>query len=333
MPAFSVNDRYVPIKVIGDLVFVNMDSISDRDYSLRGKDELIHLAHKLGTNKKFLFVFEDGTNTNLTGATEVIQYIINTLGLTRDTCGIFCREKLNIENAQIVVEESVWYWVRTLQSTTKISNIPLPLGPFAKKFAVWFNRGALNRLEITKHLKTNYNNESFISYQERGLLCDPKYREYFADAILWAEQNTPIIHDIEFPNRVYTHEMIAGSRKPYNEYFIEVVVETDVNSNSWLTEKTVRNLYVGKAFLLMSGPGSLKKLQSLGFKTFSPWINESYDAIDNNYCRLNAIKDEIDRIARCSMDEINLMHKEMIPVLNHNRDLCRNITNSICQTY
>ena len=42
--------------------------------------------------------------------------------------------------------------------------------------------------------------------------------------------------------RVYDHDMIVGAgRKPYNSYFIEIVVETDCVSTTWITEKTVKN--------------------------------------------------------------------------------------------
>ena len=55
----SIEDRYVPITLIDDVMVVNFDSMFDRDYTLRGKDELLFQIHKLGQNKKFLFVFDD----------------------------------------------------------------------------------------------------------------------------------------------------------------------------------------------------------------------------------------------------------------------------------
>jgi hypothetical protein len=127
-------------------------------------------------------------------------------------------------------------------------------------------------------------------------------------------------------NRIYNFELIVGAeRKPYNEYFMEIVVETDTTSNKWLTEKTIKNLYVGKAFIVMSGAGALEQLHQAGFKTFSPWIDESYDLIDNNYLRFEAIQREIDRIAAMSYDDIQAMHREMIPIYEHNRQRTKEI--------
>jgi len=69
----------------------------------------------------------------------------------------------------------------------------------------------------------------------------------------------------------------------------------------------------------LSGPGSLEKLHQLGFKTFSPWINETYDLEPNVYLRLEAIKQEIDRLASMSLDQLLTMHTEMLQIFEHNR--------------
>ena len=150
------------------------------------------------------------------------------------------------------------------------------------------------------------------------MVSQKRFDEFFHDEIVWAQDNTPIIYDQLFPNRVYDHDMIVGgSRKPYNDYFLEIVVETDCITTEWITEKTIKNLYIGKPFIVMGGAGILAKLKSFGFKTFSPWIDESYDDITNNYLRLEAIKQEIDRLADI---DINHLYQELLPVLEHNRE-------------
>ena len=69
----------------------------------------------------------------------------------------------------------------------------------------------------------------------------------------------------------------------------------------------------------MGGLGMLTRIQEQGFKTFSPWINESYDNIKNIHIRLEAIKREIDRIALMSYEEINKLNQELQLVYIHNR--------------
>jgi hypothetical protein len=186
--------------------------------------------------------------------------------------------------------------------------------------SAWFHRGTFYRLQIARQLYTQYKEDSYISYQEYGMLIDLPFLKYFEDDRAWADANTPIIYDQLFPKRVYDHDMIVGAgRKPYHDYFMEIVVETDCVSNTWITEKAIKNLYIGRPFIMMSGAHSLTRLQQAGFKTFSPWFDESYDQIENNYQRFEAIKQEIDRIATFSLDELNSIFQEMLPTIEYNR--------------
>lgn len=314
------DDRQKPILIFDDVLAINFNNFFDRNYALMGTDQLIYQIDKHVANKsmRFIFMFEDGVNPVLSGAVEIVKHIVKQQNLTAETAVVFSRDDLDIPNVTFVKEDSILMWIRVLYPTIK--DIPLCLGPFTKKFAAWFHRGTFYRLHIARLLYENYRDDSFISYQEYGMLHDLAFMDYFKEDIEWANANTPIIYDQLFPMRVYDHNMIVGAgRKPYNDYFIEIVVETDCVSTTWITEKTVKNLYIGKPFLMMCGAGSLAHLRSVGFKTFSPWIDESYDTIQNNYLRFEAIKKEIDRLAALSIEELNLMYKEMLPVLVHNR--------------
>ena len=316
-------DRYHAITIIDDVVVINFDCLYERECSIRSMDQLIYLAHKSGHNKRFLFITEDGVNVAMSGALVVINNIIKTFNLNKDTCAVICREHADIPNATVICNEAIDYWCAVLYPTIK--QIPIYAETFRKKFSCWFNRGTIFRFEIAKHLFENYRDESYISYQEKGIILDKKLSEYVD--LTWANAHTPIIFDKLFDNRVYTHDQIVGeSRKQYRNYFIEIVVESDILSSNWITEKTVKNLYVGKPFIVMCAPGTLTRIQSRGFKTFSPWINESYDSIENIHDRIEAIKREIDRIAAMSLEQLHQMHLDMMPILEHNRKKYESLT-------
>ena len=312
------HDRFVAILEIDDVLVVNLDCLFERDYSLRGVDQLIYLLHKAGKNKRFMFLSEDGTIIQMSNATQLIANIVNTFGLTLDTCALVCREKIDIPNVTVIVRDSIPHWSHVLYPVIK--DIKIPQGPFSKKFAVWFHRGTFYRLIITRYLQENYKDDAYISYQEPGMLHDWRLKQYWQEEIDWADANTPIVYDQLFPKRVYDHEMIVGAgRKPYNEYFLEIIVETDCITTGWITEKVVKNLYIGKPFIVMGGQGTLEKIKGFGFRTFSPWIDETYDTIENNYLRLEAVKREIDRLAQLSYSDIQQIHQELLPILEHNR--------------
>lgn len=324
--ATDLNDRYVTIKEIDNVLIINFDCIYERTCGLRGVDQTLYLAHKLGHDKRFIFLSEDGAVLKQSGAIEFIKNIIECFNLNKDTCLIVSREDLSLENSSFVKYEAIPYWCRTLYPYVK--NISIPTGPFSKKFSCWFHRGTFYRLQLAKHLYNNYKDESLISYQEPGVIVDRKLREYFKDHLDWAENHTPIIFDQLFPNRIFNLDLVVGNRKPYNEYFIEIVAETDILTTNWITEKTVKNLYIGKPFLLMCGYKSLEKIRNFGFRTFSPWIDETYDTEPNIYLRLEAIKREIDRLATIPIQQLTVMHKEILPILEHNRNIYETHINS-----
>lgn len=70
-----------------------------------------------------------------------------------------------------------------------------------------------------------------------------------------------------------------------------------------LTEKILRPIACGHPFILAAGAGSLSLLRKYGFETYSPWINESYDDIENSKDRLQAIVNEMQRISQLSTDQ------------------------------
>jgi hypothetical protein len=319
----SYEDRNHAVMIIDDVVVINFDAVYLRECGLRGVDQLLYVAHRDGARKRFVFLSEDGAVLKYCGAIPIIENLIECFNLNKDTCAVICREDIEIPNATVVNVNFARYWSNAIWKT--VQDIPLQQGTLNKKFAVWFNRGTFYRLQIMKHLCDNYKDDSFISYQESGMLHEPKLQEYFETDINWANNNTPVIYDKLFDNRVYDYELIVGgSRKPYSEYFMEIVAESHIVDNSWITEKTFKNLYVGKPFIMYSGVNSLKLLRRNGFRTFDSWFDESYDSIANLYDRLEAIKKEIDRVAKLSYQDLTTMQEEMLPVLEHNRrHFCR----------
>ena len=70
-----------------------------------------------------------------------------------------------------------------------------------------------------------------------------------------------------------------------------------------ISEKTNKPIACCKPFIAFSTPYFLEDVRQLGFETFSPYINESYDLETDNQKRLNMIVEEIKRITNLSADE------------------------------
>ena len=73
----------------------------------------------------------------------------------------------------------------------------------------------------------------------------------------------------------------------YRETFVEIITETSCTERCFnLTEKTLNSIY-GKSFpILISSPGIVAFLRSMGMDVFDDIIDHSYDEIENPIDRI-----------------------------------------------
>jgi hypothetical protein len=71
-------------------------------------------------------------------------------------------------------------------------------------------------------------------------------------------------------------------------------------------------------FLFVGNCNSLAKLKKLGFKTFHPYINESYDLEQNPRNRFLMIEEEIKKLSNRSMHELHDWYYSITDILTHN---------------
>ncbi len=85
-----------------------------------------------------------------------------------------------------------------------------------------------------------------------------------------------------------------------------------------LTEKIFKPIVLKKPFILVSSYGNLQYIKSYGFKTFSNWIDESYDEMVDNDTRVEKIATEIEKLCQLSNDQLEQMHLDMNEILEYN---------------
>lgn len=73
-----------------------------------------------------------------------------------------------------------------------------------------------------------------------------------------------------------------------------------------------------RPFVLVGPPGSLQMMKDDGFKTFDNFWDESYDKEEDHQKRFIKIFEVIDFINRLSIDECQVLYKEMSKILIHN---------------
>jgi hypothetical protein len=87
-----------------------------------------------------------------------------------------------------------------------------------------------------------------------------------------------------------------------------------------MSEKIFKPISNLVPFIIVSSPFFLDKLKEIGFKTFSPWIDESYDNEVDNDKRFFMILDEVKRLCSMSKEEIHKWYYEMEDILIYNQD-------------
>lgn len=108
----------------------------------------------------------------------------------------------------------------------------------------------------------------------------------------------------------------------YQSTEIEVVLETLFDDDRLqLTEKILRPIACGQPFMLVGTYGSLKYLRDYGFETFGNLINEHYDTIVDPAERLEAVVNEMKRIADLSSQEKSKLYKDMRIIAQRNKQL------------
>ena len=114
--------------------------------------------------------------------------------------------------------------------------------------------------------------------------------------------------------------MFTSKWEFYEETFLSVVSETIYNSDTlYFTEKICKPLMCLHPFILVTSPHSLKRLQKFGFKTFHPFIDESYDNEEDGLKRMQMIFDELDKFRARPIQELKDWWKEILPILEHNQ--------------
>ena len=106
----------------------------------------------------------------------------------------------------------------------------------------------------------------------------------------------------------------------YRDTAFSVVSETYFfeNTGRALTEKTFKPMAYHHPFILVAKPFSLNLLKKLGYKTFEPFINESYDREIDDVKRMGMILKEIKRLCKMDLTEIDEFLKNVSPITNHN---------------
>ena len=104
-----------------------------------------------------------------------------------------------------------------------------------------------------------------------------------------------------------------------NDAFWHIVTETVFYYNKLhLTEKIFKPIVSKQPFMLLAAPGNLAYLKSYGFKTFDSVIDESYDNIQDNDLRTDAVVNQLHWYCNLTPDEKTDIIQQLEPIIDYN---------------
>jgi len=206
-----------------------------------------------------------------------------------------------------------------------------------KKIACFVGRPSWERLMISSYLYKNHKSSTLQTYhydinkkhQTSGIdkiIDATKDIEYGIDAVEFLTK-CPIHGPDKIAQYPITVDNFLNINSEYYRVFAEMVCETYPEGNTFFpTEKTFRPIALKTPFIINGPVNFIKKLKSLGFRTFDQWWSEEYDDY-SDFTRIEKIFGIIDYICNLTHSELNMIYDDMECVLEHNRCRLKEITN------
>ena len=129
----------------------------------------------------------------------------------------------------------------------------------------------------------------------------------------------------------------ADDHQFFNDSYFSLVHETIYYDKSFigsghiptlfLTEKTYKVIAAKHPFIIAQRPRILEALRGEGYKTFHPYIDESYDLIEDDVERLHAIKNEVLRLSAYTDEQWLEFQHNVKPIIDHNFELLKSRSN------
>lgn len=122
-----------------------------------------------------------------------------------------------------------------------------------------------------------------------------------------------------------------NKKELYASTYFHIISETSFGGGDsrypFFSEKTFHPLVNLQPFIFVGNPFSLKTLKDLGFKTFHPYIDETYDQVIDPVERFKLIEKEIAKLAALPHEELHKLYYKLSGRTIHNQNTLRKYNN------
>ena len=234
------------------------------------------------------------------------------------------------------------YSISTQAQMLNAANVPMlyPMRSYPKRYLNFNRRWRLHRPTLVALLKAKgLLDKGYVSLAPSDdgrdwnhmwpwILSHHKNDEEIIELLTKNEQDIINMPPLYLDTDELVNNRAVLERRSFNLYrdtLVSVVSETTfyhgngMNEARFLSEKIFKPIAVGHPFIFVTVPKSLELLRELGYKTFHPIIDESYDDEFDDCERIKKIIKEIERISNFSHKEIKNFCKEAKAICVHNQ--------------
>lgn len=285
-------------------------------------------------------------NSNIIEA-EKIYFFTSTLNF-EECHNLFC-EYHGIEKKSInFCIATSWEFLLKKHSFFNLDKIIYDISIKEKKFICWnrvlrFHRyfliGLLSKNNLLKdgyvsffpngtHNKNNKNSlitPFFLREFKKHLKNENLFNEIVEEFTLLNSElpltiNIDVIHNKNYVNNddLKFFESSYFSLVTETYYFVKYQYNTVDESGIFFTEKIFKPITVKHPFIIVSRPKSLAWLKNIGYKTFHPYIDETYDTVEDDVDRMICIVNEVNRLINQTDDQWLEWQKNIKNIVEYN---------------
>ena len=170
-------------------------------------------------------------------------------------------------------------------------------------------------------IEQGVNQLDFANFESAGYGKVDYTIEYGEEVVKIAHNLVPYTHDYKVDGLQDYLNLI-----PYFNSYFNIVTESCWGpgydnthpQKIHITEKVWKCMTTFQPFVLISNKNNLKKIREWGFKTFHPYIDESYDELDTYKERKVLLEKEIERLCTMTIVELDEWYWSMQDILIHN---------------
>jgi len=325
-PKLGIDDKFDILGITVNLYNTQLDQIDETIYriksAIKSPDQIIVLW-AIGSHINLHNLVIDKLNEFSLTINNPLIYFTGALPTQHDS--INDRAKFTISPIMYFEFDSFRHWNQP-QFTELLPN-NLNRVTRSKKFTSMGTKDYPNRKFLLSHIiNNNLLDQGYVSYKQKNS-GNLGYKFTSSEIEFITSTANSIDHLLPLPELDDSVEWVFIPRDSLLDSYVNMVTDTFYTTEpgiTFISEKVFNSIAHWQMFIMMAPPYTLQYLRDQGYKTFSPYIDESYDIIENNHDRLLAVTKSFMDFINQPIEVIKQIYIKCLPIVEHNQQRLMN---------